>query len=152
MDYSQAFAVSAAGMSVERMRVDAAALNLAHANTLLPADGTGYQPVKVVARAGPGAAPEGPFARQVGQLLAGDLFGLSMPQATLEPADASPRQLYEPGNPFADEKGFVRYPGVDAAAEMVTLMSAMRAYEANVAAMNTSRTLALKAIDIGGGS
>jgi flagellar basal-body rod protein FlgC len=59
--------------------------------------------------------------------------------------------VHEPGHPLADARGFVSYPGVDAAAEMVSLMGASRAYEANVAAMNTARVLALKALDIGGG-
>ncbi len=53
---------------------------------------------------------------------------------------------------MADERGFVAYPGVDPATEMVNLLSASRAYEANVAALNTARHLALKALDIGGNS
>jgi flagellar basal-body rod protein FlgC len=58
--------------------------------------------------------------------------------------------VHEPGHPMADAKGFVKYPGVDPAADMISLMSAARAYEANVAALNTARTMALKALDIGG--
>ncbi|MNY51400.1 Flagellar basal-body rod protein FlgC [compost metagenome] len=50
---------------------------------------------------------------------------------------------------MADARGYVTYAGVDMATEMVSLMSATRAYEANVAAMNTSRTLALRALEIG---
>ena len=49
-------------------------------------------------------------------------------------------------------QGLRQLPGVDTATEMVTLMSATRAYEANVAAMNAARTLALKALEIGGAS
>jgi flagellar basal-body rod protein FlgC len=154
MDYFQAFAISAAGMTLERTRVDVAALNLANANTVQTADGVGYQPMRVVARVGGettlGATPL--FAQQVERGLAGDLAGLTLPQASIEPALVGPRQVYEPSNPFADGKGFVRYPGVDTAAEMVTMMGALRAYEANVAAMNTSRTMLLKALDIGGGA
>ena len=55
-----------------------------------------------------------------------------------------------PSNPFADGKGMVNYPGVDTATEMVNMMGAMRSYESNVAAMNVAKTLALKALDIGG--
>jgi flagellar basal-body rod protein FlgC len=150
MDNFQAFAISAAGMTLERTRVDVAALNLANANTVQTADGVGFQPMRVVARVGgettPGSTPL--FAQQVERGLA----GLTLPQASIEPAGGLPRQVYEPTNPFADGKGFVRYPGVDTAAEMVTLMGALRAYEANVAAMNTSRTMLLKALDIGGGA
>jgi flagellar basal-body rod protein FlgC len=69
---------------------------------------------------------------------------------SVEPTDLPPRMVYEPGHPLANEKGFVAYTGVDSATEMVTLMSAMRSYEANVAAMNAARTMALKALEIGG--
>jgi flagellar basal-body rod protein FlgC len=72
------------------------------------------------------------------------------PAISVEPTPKAPRQVLEPGHPMANEKGFVSYPAVDHTAEMLTMMSAMRAYEANVAAMNMSRTMALKALDIGG--
>jgi len=54
--------------------------------------------------------------------------------------------------PDADEKGFVAYPGINPVAEMVNLISTMRAYEANVVAMNAAKTMAMKALDIGGRS
>lgn len=149
MDYFQSFAISAAGMSVERMRVDAATQNLANADTIAGADGAAYRPVHVVARAV--AAPGPSFAEQIdGGLDA--LTGALMPQASVEPSAVEARAVYEPGNPFADEKGFVTRPGVDAATEMVALMSALRAYEANLAALNAARTLVLKTLEIGGGA
>jgi flagellar basal-body rod protein FlgC len=153
MNYARTFAISAAGMATERMRVDAAALNLANANTVQTPDGTAFQPVQVIARAVQlgGAAAGFPDRIDEGLALAGDQ-GLGVPVASLEPSGAAPRSVYEPGHPFADAKGFVNYPGVDTATEMVGLMTAMRAYEANVAAMNTARALALKALEIGGGN
>ena len=60
------------------------------------------------------------------------------------------RAIYEPGNTYSNSKGYVNYAGVDNAAEMITMMSAMRSYEANVAAMNMTKTLAMKALAIGG--
>jgi flagellar basal-body rod protein FlgC len=64
--------------------------------------------------------------------------------------DASPpRQVYEPGHPYADAKGFVNYPAVDQVAEMLNVNTALRAYEANVAAMSAARTMAARALDIG---
>lgn len=142
MDYTAAFAISAAGMNLERTRVEIAALNLANANTVQTPDGVNYRPMRVVAR--PLTAPVA-FESLVNQ-------GLSnvAPAISLEPTDAQPRLVYEPGHPRANEKGFVAYAGVDSATEMVTLMGATRAYEANVAAMNTARAMALKALEIGG--
>ncbi len=78
--------------------------------------------------------------------------GVPLPEATIEPTVIAPRMVYEPGHPFANERGFVAYPGVDAATEMVTIMTALRAYEANVAALNAARTMTLRALDIGGGT
>jgi flagellar basal-body rod protein FlgC len=70
--------------------------------------------------------------------------------ARIVPANVAPRLVYEPGHPLANERGFVAYAAIDTATEMVSMMSATRAYEANVSAMNTARTLALRALDIGG--
>jgi flagellar basal-body rod protein FlgC len=147
MDYSAAFSISAAGMNLERSRVEVAALNLANANTTQGPGQAGYQPLRVVSRP---LAAEPDFAAALGAADAGAALAASLPYAVVEPTGAPARQVHEPGHPMADERGFVAYPAVDPAAEMVTLMSATRAYEANVAAMNSARVLALKALDIGG--
>lgn len=142
MDYARTFAISAAGMGAERTRVEVASLNLAHAHTVQGPEGGAYQPLRAVAR--PGAV----FA----SLVDGMPDGVALPAVSVEASMAAPRKVHEPGHPLADERGFVSYPGVDPATEMVTLMSAMRSYEANVAAMNTARALALKTLEIGRGN
>lgn len=144
MDYLQSFAVSAAGMSAERTRVEVAATNLANANTVQDPASGGYQPLRAVAR----AVQRPAFA----DLVNSGIDGVVVPAVTVEPLATRPRMVHEPGHPLANEQGFITYPAVDPAAEMVTLMSATRAYEANVAAMTTARTLALKALEIGRGS
>lgn len=135
-------------MAVERTRVDVAALNLANANTVQTPDGVSYRPLSVLARSLPAAAMPSAFSSQVDQGLNSAM--LTLPQTSVEASGVEPRNVYEPGNPFANTKGFVVYPGVDTATEMVNMMSAQRSYEANVAAMNVTRALALKALDIGG--
>jgi flagellar basal-body rod protein FlgC len=139
MDYSQTYAISAAGMNVERLRVDVAAMNLANANAAITANGVNYQPLQVVAT----ATGAGSFGALVGGGLAG-------PQAVVQPGTLAPRQVLEPGHPAADAQGFVHYPGVDTTVEMMTLMTATRAYEANVSALNAARSMAMKALEIGG--
>lgn len=147
MDYRQSFSISAVGMTYERARVDAAALNLANANTALASDGTGFRPLRVVNN---GMFNDTSFA---GVMAGNRDFALSStPGFSLQTINAAPRLVHEPGHPLANDKGFVAYPGVDVAVETVTMMSAMRAYEANVAAMNTSKNMALKALEIGGGN
>ena len=149
MDYTQAFAISAAGMTVERTRVDVAALNLANANTVQGTDGNAFRPLRVVARSAGNLQTT--FAALVdGSGAAAPDVTQVLPEISVEAADVMPRMVYEPGHPYANGKGFVSYPGVDTAVEMVSMMSATRAYEANVAAMNAARTMAPKALDIGG--
>lgn len=158
MDYSQSFAISAIGMGIERARVDVAALNLANANTVQTQGSPAYQPMRVVADARAiAAALQTPEAASFGALVNQGAVGAGptlagAPIMRLVASGQGPRQVYEPGNPLADARGYVSYAGVDSATEMVSLMSASRAYEANVAAMNTTRHLALKALEIGGGN
>jgi flagellar basal-body rod protein FlgC len=142
MDFAQVFAVSAAGMSVQRTRVEVAALNLANAHSVQAPGAEGYQPQRVV------VTPSLSFEEQV----ATGLQAAVLPGATIEPAATSPRMVHDPGHPMADARGFVRQAGIDPATEMLTLMSAMRSYEANVAALNTARALALKTLEIGRGA
>ncbi len=147
MNYAQSFAISATGMDVERLRVEVAALNLANANTVSSADGRGFQPLRVIAQSAVGTQPmDGTsFATLVGQGLAG-------PTALVEPNGKPARAVLDPGHPQADAQGYVSYPGVDTATEMMTMLGASRAYEANVAAMNIARSMAAKALEIGGNS
>ena len=57
--------------------------------------------------------------------------------------------VYDPDHPDADEDGYVMMPNVNSAEEMVDLMAASRAYEANVTALNIAKSMALKALEIG---
>jgi flagellar basal-body rod protein FlgC len=138
MNYLASFAISAAGMGVERTRVEIASLNLANAHTVQAPGQPSFQPLRAVSTA--------PVA--FASLVRDGLESVALPAVSVEPSGARPRMVHEPGHPLADARGFVAYPGVDPATEMVTLMSAQRAYEANVAAMNTARALVLKTLEI----
>lgn len=71
-------------------------------------------------------------------------------KATLISEDQTPfRVVYQPNHPDADEDGYVRLPNVDPLKEMVDLMSATRSYEANITALNASKGMLLKALEIG---
>lgn len=145
MDYQNAFAISAAGMAAEKLRVDVAALNLANANSPLSANGAGYQPLRVMA-----STRAVPIARSFEALVEHGLA--AAPTLSVAPYRAPVRRVYEPGHPQANMEGFVSYPGVDTLTEMMTLMVASRAYEADVAAFNAAKAIAMKALEIGGRS
>jgi flagellar basal-body rod protein FlgC len=145
MDYRTAFQISAAGMTLEKARVDVTAMNLANMHAGRAADGSLYQPSRAVATSGALPSFGARFDAAQSQAL------LHAPRdVRLEPLQATPRLVHEPGHPQADERGFVAYPGVNHAGEMVNLVSALRAYEANVVAMNAAKTMALKALELGG--
>lgn len=142
MDYFSAFAISGSGMSVEKLRLDVTALNLANVNSTRAGAGTLYQPLTVVSGARSGA-----FATAIANA-SNAALGAQVTEVRAQPVP--PRLVYEPSHPDADSKGFVSYPGINTVHEMVTMISATRAYEANVAALNAAKVMALKALEIGG--
>ncbi|MDB5839551.1 MAG: flagellar basal-body rod protein FlgC [Herminiimonas sp.] len=142
MDYLASFAISGAGMAVEKLRADLASANLANIHTTRGADGKPYRALRLV-----GGMPPLPFAAVMNQS-ATDLRG---PQGwQVASLDIAPRMAHEPGHPHADDKGMVAYPAINVVTEMLSVMTATRAYQANVAALNAARSIALAALDIGG--
>lgn len=144
MDYMAAFAISGSGMSVEKLRLDVTALNIANVHSTRGPDGTGYEPLQVISGARQARLFRSVFAAE-SLRLAGGAEVLEVRAAAV-----APRLVYEPNHPDADAAGFVAYPGINPVNEMVTLLAAMRAYEANVAAFNAAKTMALKALELGG--
>jgi flagellar basal-body rod protein FlgC len=146
MDISSIFDISAAGMNLERQRLEVSALNLANANTTRGADGLPFTPLQVVVRSG-----MTPFDAVLNALSGGAGLAGSGPIGQVQAADVPARQVYEPGHPDADANGFVSYPGVNPVSEMVRLIAVTRAYEANVRVFNAGRSMAMKALEIGSG-
>src|SRR5262249_10865500 len=130
------------GMAVEKMRLDVTALNLANVNSTRGGAGTLYQPLTVISTAKPGS-----FAAAI---TGAKNVALGAQVSEVRASTVAPRLVYEPSHPDADNKGFVAYPGINTVHEMVTLISATRAYEANVAVINAAKSMALRALDIGG--
>lgn len=156
MEQGSVFQVSAAGMRLERMRLDATALNIANMNTSRTRAGGVYKPLKVVAHA-IGLPQEGvEFGRALSAAAseAGSTLGLGglagAPEAQVVALDVAPRKVHDPGHPDADAQGLVSYPGIDHLGEMVNMVAALRAYEANVIAMNATKLMVSKTLEIGG--
>jgi flagellar basal-body rod protein FlgC len=137
MDTFRSFQISGAGLAVEMLRMETAAMNLANANTTTAPGTTPFKALDVI-------------VDTVGSSAQG-LQPASL-QATLEPRDVAPRMVYEPAHPHADANGFVAYANVDVLSEMVLMMRATRAYEANVKAINAAKAMAQSALDIGSGT
>lgn len=140
----RAFSISASGMTAERLRMDTIANNLANAETTRTAEGGPYRRQTPVFAARLERAVDGRFAGR-------KLRGMGVRVVGIRQAAGSPRLVYDPDHPDAREDGYVEMPDVDVAREMVDLISASRAYEANVTAFNTAKNMAVRALDIGRG-
>lgn len=139
MDFTFASAISASGMEAERTRLDVASINLANVHTSRTAGGGPFKPLRV-------AMYQPAFSAS---LIGMGQTTYNAPNLLIQQADVAPRLVYEPGHPDANTKGFVAYPGIDTVSEMINLMTAVRAYEANVVAINAAKSMAMKALDIG---
>jgi len=148
MGMFDALNVSATGLTAERLRMDVTAENLANAQTTRGADGQPYRRKEVVLS----EVQAGGFGAQLAKAVGAGSASGSQPGG-VEVAgitqDQTPGKLvYDPGHPDADAKGYVRMPNVDTVAEMVDLISASRAYEANVTAMNSAKQMFSKTLDL----
>lgn len=124
---------------MQQMRLQVIAENIAHAQTTRTADGGPYKRQEVVFSAVLKGAAN----------LSGDRALPRMEiQGIREDSSEGPR-VHQPGHPDADEEGFVSYPNVAVSLEMVDLMQASRAYEANLQVVRASKSMAEQAMLIG---
>ena len=125
-------AIDAAGsaLSAERLRLDVTAENLANAQT------AGYRRKEVALQ-----PMQGSFGAALDRARGVQVAGIVEDQTPL-------RRIHDPGHPQADADGYVEMPNVDSVTEMVELIAASRAYEANVTAMQTAKTLFTRTLDL----
>ncbi|MFT4826703.1 MAG: flagellar basal-body rod protein FlgC [Halioglobus sp.] len=135
MDYTALFEISGSGMDFQRLRLETIANNLANANTTRGVDGGMYKPLEAVARSG---------QQQFDSILKG------IEDISVVEKNTPPRLVFNPAHPDADAEGYVAMPGINPVDEMLSMMLATRGYEANIRAMNAAKTMALRALEIGG--
>jgi flagellar basal-body rod protein FlgC len=140
--------VSATGLTAQRLRMDVTAENLANAQTTRGTDGQPYRRKEVVLQ----EIPQGGFGASLAAAMGGGQGGGQAPGgvqvAGIQDDQTAGKLIYDPGHPDADARGYVRMPNVDTVAEMVDLISASRAYEANVTAMQASKQMFTKTLDL----
>ena len=136
MGLFDAIDISASGLIAERTRMDVTSQNLANAQS------TGYRRQDVVLR-----QANGSFATVLGQAIGGS-GGRGVEVAEVVTDQGPQRRVYDPGHPDADAQGYVALPNVNAVTEMTDLISASRAYEANVTALNTAKQMFSKTLEL----
>jgi flagellar basal-body rod protein FlgC len=142
MDFLSSLRISASGLAAERTRVNLAASNLANAESTRGPDGQPYKRLDPVLE----SVPFGAELSQAGASPGDAPLGVRVAGVQ---QDAQPgRRVYSPSHPDADPQGFVTLPNVNPVHEVVNLISASRAYDANAAAVDTLKTMAQRALDI----
>lgn len=133
--------ISTSGLTAERLRLDTIANNLANINTTRTAEGGPYRRQTLI------------FAEKLEKAIGGrDKFrGAGVEVVEIRQDQGETRRVYNPSHPDAGEDGYVHYPNINIVNEMVDLITATRAYEANITAINAAKTMALKALEIGRG-
>ncbi len=144
MSMFNAINVSATALTAEKTRIDVISKNMANANTTRATGGMPYRREMVLFKEKKPTS----FSNYLSDASKKYLNeGVSV-NGIVE--DTTPFKLvYDPGHPDANEDGYVQMPNVEMVKEMVDMIDAYRAYEANVTAINTSKTLLTKALDIG---
>lgn len=148
MDLTDSLAVSVSALDAQRHRLNVIASNLANAQSTRTNHGGPYKRRDVVFESAPIGAP---FQRAFRQVTTGParhaVEGVKVAKVI---EDKKPGQsIYDPRHPDADKNGFVTMPNVNVMEEMVNMIGASRAYEANVQAVNATRTMWNRALEIG---
>ncbi|QNO16413.1 flagellar basal body rod protein FlgC [Alkalicella caledoniensis] len=137
---------SASGLTAQRLKLDVISENIANVNTTRTSSGDPYRKKNVVL-----AARD---TDNFDKFFKSSLLKKSNTQKGVKAVaiveDESPfLEVYQPGHPDADENGIVRMPNVEIVEEMVNMISASRAYEANITALNNTKSMILKSLEIG---
>jgi flagellar basal-body rod protein FlgC len=144
MNVFKSFAVSASALSAQRTRMDLISSNLANVHTTRTPTGGPYVRKDVVFSAQPSSES---FQRVLSDEMGGQTSEVRVAGIINDPRPALMK--YEPDHPDADEKGYVAMPNINVLEEMVNMMAATRGYEANVTALQATKSMITKALEIG---
>jgi flagellar basal-body rod protein FlgC len=134
--------IGASGMQAQRTRAEMLVQNLANAETTRTPEGGPYRRQDVVFES---ASVSSPFSSVLDSEIQGT-EGVAVSQIVTDPRD--PERRYLPGHPDADGDGYVAFPRINPAEDMVDLMGAARTYEANVAAISAVKDMIARSIDL----
>ncbi|MBI4299536.1 MAG: flagellar basal body rod protein FlgC [Chloroflexi bacterium] len=138
------FSISGSGLTAQRFRMNVVSNNIANLETTSTPEGGPYIRREVVLSPliTRSLRPQRPGLR--GQA---SIQGVEV--AKVQEDRAAPKVVYEPDHPDANADGFVTYPNIDLVSEIIDMNAALRAYEANVTALNSAKAMAMKALEIG---
>ncbi len=144
MDFETSMKISASGLSAQRTWMNVISANLANVNTTRTESGKPYERQTTIVEA---VDADNHFDRVLDGVVQEELQAVRV--AGIVPDGREFKQVYDPGHPDANDKGVVSMPNISAVEEMANMVMASRSYEANLAALNNAKHMALKALEIG---
>lgn len=144
MDLIKCMDIAASGMTSQRTRLNIITMNLANANTTKTPEGTPYRRKTAIFRTVP---INNTFEERLQNTLDKKIYGVEVKK--IVPVDTEFKKIYDPTHPDADKMGYVYLPNVNLVEEMVNMLDANRAYEANASAIRAAKDMATKALEIG---
>jgi len=136
--------ISATGLTAQRLRMDVISQNIANINTTRTTQGIPYQRKLALFQEIPGQD----FSRIFQNTLNRPVMGAGVRVSDITADNTPGDRVYEPGHPDADADGYITMPNVNIIKEMVDMISANRSYEANITAMNSSKSIIAKTMEI----
>ncbi len=142
MDIFNTFQVSSSALKANTIRLNTISSNLANVETTSTPEGGAYRKKSVYFESRPLS-----FEKQLQTNMKNAVQGVEVTKILED--DSPPRKVYNPSHPDAQEDGYVEMPNISVLEEMVDMMSATRAYQANVTTIKSAKRMALKALEIG---
>ncbi|MCS6954412.1 MAG: flagellar basal body rod protein FlgC [Bryobacterales bacterium] len=143
MSLFHALSVSASGLAAQRARAELLVENLANAETTRTPEGGPYRRKDAVFVSAP---VESPFSSVFGALSERAGEGVEVGEVVVDSRE--PERRYVPGHPDADAEGYVAFPRVNPAEDLVDLLNAARSYQANVSAMTAVKDMIQRSLDL----
>ncbi len=146
MSFLESLNISGSGLTAQRFRLDIISENIANIDSTRTEAGGPYRR-KMVVLSSTGSFKD-MMAKNINNIKNNEIRGgVEVADIIEDPSDF--KLVYNPEHPDADENGYVSMPNVDSLKETVDMMEAYRAYQANITALNTTKQMAVKALDIG---
>lgn len=146
MGLMSTFDIASSGLAVQKQRMDVTAENLANISSTRTPEGGPYQKKSVVIS----SVPLMGFEKSLSTFLGGQAVNEGADVVSVVKSNNPPRIVFDPSHPDADANGNLALPDISSMEEMIDMMSASKAYEANVTAFNSAKSMMLRTLDIGG--